>query len=272
MGFLADGFAPAQAFRSFHPHDRRQTRSHSYLSSARRVCFIPRRMPKPRTSLAFLAVLLSFAVSGIADTVILKSGEKLEGRILSETDTDVTIEVNVTASIKDQREIKKTDVEKIEKVQPDEEAWATLKNLSVGDESLDVIDYQRSINALNGFVTQFPQSSHAADAKKRLAAFQEEMKRVEAGEMKLDGKWMTADQVKEERVQVAGRVMFGRMKRFVASNQLIEALNTFEAIEKSAGGSSSFPDAVALARQIAPQVKAAAEQGRQQLKLQADEG
>jgi hypothetical protein len=210
-------------------------------------------------------------MSGLADTVILKSGEKLEGRILSETDTDVTIEVNVTASIKDQREIKKADVDKIEKVQPDEETWTSLKNLTLGDESLEVTDYQRAISALNGFVAQFPQSSHAAEAKQRLAAFQEEAKRVEAGEMKLDGKWMTADQVKEERVQVNGRVLFGRMKRYAATNQLIEALNTFEAIERTASGSSSYPDAVALARQVAPLVKAAAEQRRQQLKAQAEE-
>jgi hypothetical protein len=228
-------------------------------------------MLKPRLSLSALAALLGLAVAGFADTVTLKSGEKLEGRILNESDTEVTIEVPVTASIKDQRVIKKSDVDKIDKVQPDLEAWAGLKNLGVGPESQDSADYQRAINLLNGFVTQFPQSAHAAEAKTKLSQLQEEQKRVETGELKLGGNWMTANEVKEERVQISGRILLGRMKAHATAGQLVEAMNVFDAIEKNANGSASYPDAVVLARQILPVLKNAAEQRKEQVKAQADE-
>ncbi len=225
----------------------------------------------PRYSLSVLAVICGLIATSFADTVTLKSGEKVEGRILNETDTEVTIEVAVTSSIKDQRAIKKADVEKIDKAQPDLEEWANLKNISIGDESLELADYQRSVNLLNSFVTQYPQSVNAAEAKKKIAALQEEQKRVDAGEMKIGGKWLTADEVKEEKVQITGRALLARMKAYAAKGQLSEAMNAFDAIEKSANGSASFPDAVLLARQIAPSLKAAADQGRIQLKAQVEE-
>jgi hypothetical protein len=215
--------------------------------------------------------MLCLALSAHADTVTLKSGEKVEGRILTETDTELTIEVKVSGSIKDQRAIKKADVEKIDKVQPDLEAWEPLKNISTGEESLEGQDYQRAINVLNSFVSQFPQSPRAAEAKQKISALQEEMKRVDAGEMKVAGKWLTADEVKEERVQITGRALLARMKRHAAAGQLVEAMNAFEALDKSASASASFPDAVVLARQIAPRLKAAADQARVQLKAQAEE-
>ena len=228
-------------------------------------------MLKPRLSLSALAALLGLAVTGFADTVTLKSGEKLEGRVTNETETEVSIEVAVTASIKDQRVIKKSDVAKIEKVQPDLEAWEDLKKVDVGPESQESADYQRAINLLNGFVTQFPQSAHAAEAKTKIGQFQAEQKRVEAGELKLGGNWMTADEVKEERMQINGRILLGRMKASMAKGQFVEAMNAFDAIDKTANGSASYPDAVVLARQILPALKNAAEQLKTQVKAQADE-
>src|SRR4051794_3643113 len=124
-------------------------------------------MLKSRFFLSALAALVSIAASSFADTVTLKSGEKVEGRITNESDTQLTMEVKVTSSIKDERVIKKADIAKIDKVQPDLEAWNNLKNLFLGEESLELADYQRSINLLNGFVTQFPQSPNAAEAKKK---------------------------------------------------------------------------------------------------------
>ena len=228
-------------------------------------------MLKPRLSLSALAALLGLAVTGFADTVTLKSGEKLEGRVTNETETEVSIEVAVTASIKDQRVIKKSDVAKIEKVQPDLEAWEDLKKLDLGPESQESADYQRSINLLNGFVTQFPQSAHAAEAKTKVGQFQAEQKRVEAGELKLGGNWMTADEVKEERMQINGRILLGRMKANIAKRQFVEALNAFDALDKTANGSASYPDAIVVARQILPALKDAAEQLKTQVKAQAEE-
>ena len=224
-----------------------------------------------RIFLPALAVLLNLAVMGVADVVTLKNGEKVEGKILRENDTEVVVEVLVSASIKDERLIKKTDVLNIEKEQPDEKAWAVLKNFSLGQESLEATDYQRMTAQLNSFILEHRQSPHVGEAKVKLAQFQEEQKRVEGGEMKLDGNWLTPEQVKEERVQITGRVLLGRMKRHAAAGQLVEAMNAFDAIEKSAKGSASVPEAIVLASQVLPRLKDAAEQRKSQVKAQAEE-
>lgn len=219
-----------------------------------------------RSYIRTFSTLALFTTAAWGDTIILKSGDKVEGKILSETATEIVAEVKINASIKDERVIKRSDIEKIEKIQPDEESWSVIKGFSLGSESLEQSDYAGAVNLLNTFVTQFPASTHAADAKGMLAKFEEEKKRVDLGEMKLDGKWLTTAQVQEERVQINGRLLFSRMKRYAAAGQYVEAFNVFDAIEKNFSGSAAFPDAVTLARQSAPLLKAAAEQRLAQLK------
>ncbi len=223
-------------------------------------------MLKTRSFVCTLSAFALLATAGWADTIILKSGDKVEGKILSETDTELTLEVKITASIKDERILKKADIEKIEKIQPDAEAWAGIKAIALGSESLEQSDYSGAMSLLGTFVAQFPQSAHAAEAKEKLAKFEEEKKRVEAGEMKLDSKWLTAAQVQEERAQISGHILLSRMKRFAAAGQYAEAMNVFAAIEKTFSGTAAYPDAVVLARQTAPLLKTAAEQRLAQLK------
>ena len=58
-------------------------------------------------AIIFLALC---APAGRADVVVLKGGEKIEGRITSETPAEVRIEVKVSASIVDERVIPRADV------------------------------------------------------------------------------------------------------------------------------------------------------------------
>jgi hypothetical protein len=224
-----------------------------------------------RFLLLSFGVLLGFAASGMADTVILKNGEKVEGRILAETDAQVTVEVKVTASIKDERVIKRAEIDKIEKAKQDEEAWVPLKALALGEDSMEPADYQAIITRLSAFVTQFPDSPRVKEAKTKIDEFQAERTRVETGEIKEKGKWLSKDQVQEERVQISGRVMLSRMRKLAATGQLIEAMNVYEALEKNFAGSYALPEAIELARQVVPQIKVAAEQQRERLLAQAAE-
>ncbi len=54
---------------------------------------------------------LSFSTCNLlADAVVIKGGERIEGKILSETDTEVTIQYQISASIKDDRLFGCTDL------------------------------------------------------------------------------------------------------------------------------------------------------------------
>ena len=151
-----------------------------------------RVFPHRALSLLFLAA----AVPSLwADTVTLKSGEKLEGKVLSETEQEVTIEYKVTASITDSRTVPKAEVASIDKAGADDAAYAAVKNLQPGASSRPEETYVPIITALEGFLSTHAQSEHAPAVKTALEAFKEEQKRVAGGEVKNAGKWLTKEMV-----------------------------------------------------------------------------
>ncbi|MES2569760.1 MAG: PTPDL family protein, partial [Verrucomicrobiota bacterium] len=186
----------------------------------------------------------------------LKSGEKLEGKITSETDTEITLEQKISAGITDSRVVAKSEVLKVDKEQPDVVAWQSLKNLRPGTNSLPSTTYDATLRSLEGFVNEFPQSAHLADAKKSIADFQEEKSRVDDGEVKLNGKWLSKAEAQNERYQINGLLAFNYMKEQSAGGDFVGALNTFDAMEKQFPGARTWPDAVELARRIAASLKA----------------
>lgn len=228
-------------------------------------------MPFIRLSTLVLSALVCLSAGLQADTVILKSGEKLEGKILSETDAEITMSVQVSATIKDERVLKRDEIEKVQKIQPEEEAWVAIGSLVPGTESLERDDYERTKTALQYFITSFPSSAYVAVAKERLDLFTAEQARVNKGEVKLNNQWLAKEKVQEERVQVAGRILYNRMKRAVAASQLPEAMAFFDQLEKGFSGSASYPDAVELGRRVLPALKTAIEQKQAQLKRRIED-
>ena len=132
-----------------------------------------------RTSLKPLVLicLAALSASAFADTVILANGEKIEGKVTAETDTEITIAAKVSAGITDERVIKKSEIATITKDAPDELAWQALKNLKPARNSLPLTSYDTAINPLKAFATEFPQSKYAADAQKAADAFAAEKPR-----------------------------------------------------------------------------------------------
>jgi hypothetical protein len=65
-------------------------------------------------------------------------------------------------------------------------------------------------------------------------------------------------------------VLFARMKRLAAAGQLVEAMNVYDALDKNFSGAFALPDAIDLAKQIVPRIKAAADQQRKTLTAQKD--
>lgn len=206
-----------------------------------------------------------------ADAVVLKGGERIDGKILSETDAELTIQYKVTASISDERTIKKSEIEKIEKASPDIEAWAQFKDVKLGEDSMDPTTYTHQIAALNNFITQFPQSPSVPAAKTLLAAFEGEKKRMDAGEYKFDGKWLSKEELKVERVQVLGNSYLRQLKRLTAAGRLQDAMGVFEVLEKQVPGAAVFPEAVEITQRNLNTLKQAAEANQKRLFQKARE-
>ena len=202
-----------------------------------------------------LLCLATLSASAFADTIVLTSGEKVEGKVIAETDTEITIAAKVSASITDERVIKKSEITSIIKDAPDEIAWQSLKNLKLGKSSLPVASYDAVLNPLKGFVREYPQSKFAAEAQKIADAFAAEKKRIEAGEVKLDEKWLSKDEAQKERVQINGLIAFNFMKD-QSTRDMTAALNTLDAIEKNYANTRAYPDAIEYAQRFLPSLKA----------------
>lgn len=213
----------------------------------------------PKTFLsAFTGCLL--ATTTWADTVTLKSGEKIEGKVTKETDAEVTVEIR-TGGVVDERTVKKAEVESVSKVAPDEVAWQALKGLKLGEASLATPEqYDVFVGPLHAFVSQYGTSTHKADVEKILAEFEAEKKRVEDGEVKLKGAWLSKEQVQKNRYQVNGAIAANYMALQLSRNDTIGAMNTFEILQAQYGGSRGYVESMDAALRTAAALKTAAAQ------------
>ena len=223
-------------------------------------------LKQSRLSLSLLGLaLLTTAAS--ADIITLKTGERLDATIASETATEMTLELQISAGIKDERVVKKADVVKIDRVAPDEGAYRAIMNLQPAKNSLVPAQYDGILTALQDFAAKYPESTHVADVKQAAAAFQADKKRVEAGEVKLGGIWLSKAEAQRQRVQIGGLQLFNAMKNANAAGDAIEALNAFASLEKNFAGARVLPDAVDLARQILAALKPATERALENQKI-----
>src|SRR6266851_2840676 len=108
-------------------------------------------MKHPTLRLCLWLALCAFACRACADIVTLKSGEKIEGKILNETDKDITIEYKVSASISDQRTVPRSDIASVEKPKPDEVLYEAVKNLKPGPNSFRPDAYDTIVAQLKAF-------------------------------------------------------------------------------------------------------------------------
>lgn len=220
-------------------------------------------------------ILLAAAVANeqlAADSVTLTTGEKITGTIKSETDTDVTIEVPVSTTIIDERVIQKSDISKIDKEQPDEVAYKALIAVQPNAQySLASDSYMDILSSLNAFQTQYPTSSYLPEIKKLAAAFQDEKDRVDKGEVKYLGQWLSPDEATKRQVQIAGVAYYNTMQQQAAAGDLVTAMQTFAAIEKDYAGTRIYPPAVALAQQVLARLKQDLAVRMQQVKADQDQ-
>ena len=91
-------------------------------------------MPKINPSITRMLALTMFVTGAFADTVTLKSGEHLEGKITKETDKDITMEIKVSAGVVDERVVLKAEIEKIDKLSPEVVAFQAIAPIQLGAE------------------------------------------------------------------------------------------------------------------------------------------
>ena len=136
------------------------------------------------------AVIGSAGLSLAGDVIKLKSGEKLDGAILSESPTEVKIEVQV-GRIKETKTVPRKDIVELIKATPDQLEAAELAKLLPAPDMMTDASYLKVITEkLEPFLRKYKSSRYKADVEAILKAYQEEMAKAKSGAKKLEGVWI----------------------------------------------------------------------------------
>ena len=197
------------------------------------------------TSLCSLSLILSAA----ADVFVMKDGSRLEGTVVHEKATSYLIEVRVSKSIKDEREIAKADIERIERVPPDKLAFAVIEKMTPTPDLLTSQEYAKRIVAVEKFIGDFRLSPKLKDAKAILATLKGEANEVLAGGIKFNGKMIPAAEYKANAYGIDAGIQEAKIRRLARDLQHLSALRAFTEFERNFRNTASFLALVPLMNQ-----------------------
>lgn len=226
-----------------------------------------RKIPTPSRLWLLLFSCVLRPVFG--DTILLHDGERLEGKIVSESEAQVTIEWH-TGGVTDERTVPRNAIKSLEKEPPEEADFRPLKSLKPGQNWLRPEDYDVAISRFKSYIQRYPLSAHLAEAHDGLDSFARERLRVVAGEVKFHGKWLTSEQAAEQKEDILAEAYFDAMKDASGRGDLVGALNTFNALETRFPGARPYPDAVDLARRVITALEPEVERRLRTVKIDYD--
>ena len=204
-------------------------------------------MKSSRIRLALLALACGTSLLH-ADYLILKNGNKVEGNILSESPDAVRMKYRLTPKIWDEKDFPRTDIDQVVRQRPEEVEIVELRKLLPTEDLLTPDRYEQIIqDRLRPFVNQYKDTPESKEAEQIIATLQEEKKKVSNGEVKLEGKWLSAPEAKGAEYNIQAYRLLTQMREHMAQNQWLEALRVFENFSKKKPGyvgSTYYPAAI----------------------------
>ncbi len=225
---------------------------------------------------AFLALaMLCTAAFVRADTVKLNDGTTLEGDILSENETQLTIEAQIASGTITKREtVNKADIIQIMRLTPEQKtqramevAFRKLEEYQLDSmTSFPLSHYDQVINdVFHQFLIDYPGSPYLKAVQDKLAQWLAERDEVASGKAKYKGQWMLAAEAAklEERDQLRHLLESGHQQ--LIDGHYSPALDEFKAIISTAKEPEFIDEAMRLYGETCRQWIAALERQRQPL-------
>ena len=206
---------------------------------------LPYRYVYTVKNLLFLSLLALPMALLRGESIELRDGTKIEGKILSVNTETVLIEVQTSPAIREEMSYPRSDVAKIQRASQDDVAYAEVAAFSVPSTADNPAVYEAPLERVRSFMKNYGYSKHMPEARKLAAALEADRARLVAGEIKLDGVWVPADASPAERTELGGRVQLAKMKE---SSEPVAAMTAFEVLEKDHNTSSAYPESVKVAR------------------------
>ena len=191
-----------------------------------------------------------FTHSLSADTFILKSGIKYDGKILSENATSYLIEIRVTPTIKDERRIPKDQIKKIIKAAPDAEAFSKVKSLVPTPDRLPLSAYASRINTAKKFLSDYPTSSHRKEVKTIIETLEKEQQTITQGGIKLSGQLISPTDMEANAYDIHARILLLDIKKLSAKGLYQQALRKWEYLKKNYPHAAAYKTSIPIAKRI----------------------
>jgi len=198
---------------------------------------------------------LALVAAARADWIELKNGQRLEGTITSVTAERIVINAKTSMpGITDQKNVLRSEVANFDKTAMTEESTPSLDGIAFSRMAKELPPmtadsaavYDDALQTcIQRFFEEFPKSNYASKVRQLEEQLKTEKEKIEAGEIKADGQWISAQDAAANPAETKGRLQLGFIKQ---AAQSINALGLFEKMEKQSSGSSAYPEAVEIAR------------------------
>ncbi|MCB1228202.1 MAG: hypothetical protein KDK99_20520 [Verrucomicrobiales bacterium] len=209
-------------------------------------------MTRLRLRLLFLAALLATPTLK-ADILVLKNGDRKEGTTISETPEYVRFRYQLTPKIPDEKNFPRADIAELIRERPSE---VELKNSGYRDlvpsrDMMTADEYERLIqDKLRPFINKHPGTPEAEEVEKIIQELSSEKQKVVSGQLKVDGKWLTPEEVKRDDYNIRAYRARQEIEQLAASNRIEDwsaALKLFDRFVAPQNGfisSTHYPELV----------------------------
>lgn len=204
-----------------------------------------------------LTCLLFLGISAArADIVKMKNGTNYEGKITLQTPDLIKIEVPITDKIKETKTLAMKDVSEVIKTAADDAMFSKIQKMVPTDSLLSAEKYRSMLTTgPEAFLSQFAGSKHKEEVEKIKKTLEEELDKVERGNIKLEGEWYTPQDRNDFPKLIESKIVLYRMKNNAAGGRYlnyISAMRDFETLETKYFGTPAFAEAVGAAQKILP--------------------
>lgn len=208
-------------------------------------------MKLSRLRLAFLALLCGTA-SLQADILVLKNGSRVEGNILKESPEAIQMRYRLTPKIWDEKSFPMADIQQVIKQTPQEVEVVELRKVMPTADLLTADKYEQLIqDRLRPFVNKYKGTPEATEVEKIISDLQAEKAKVAAGQVKLEGKWLTVEEAKAEQFNIEAFQLLKAIRAKVAEGKWSEALREYDTFLRQSPalrGTKYYPMVISEAR------------------------
>jgi len=185
-----------------------------------------------------------------ADTIVLKTGKKYEGKVISENATSYLVEIQVTKSIKDERRFLKDNVEEILKESNVDKDFKMLGKLVPVPDQTDAKRYELIIKNVQDFLAKHPKSAQAKNVQAALTVLEKEYTIISKGGIKLNGQLITASEIDANAYDIHAHIIGKKMKQLASQGSYQPALRQWEILKRDYAHSTAYIDSLPLASRI----------------------